>query len=166
MSGATDPPPRGPDPTPLADRAGPGRRTVRPGPYWAGVVASAVVSALVGLVAALVARNILSIDLISPAWVPGASDVTRFTVLGALAAVVAGALLYLLFLATPTPVQFFLWIVGLLTVAAAVVPFSDHATTKEQLTTAVVVGLIGVSVMAVLPGVAVRTAAVPGARRT
>jgi hypothetical protein len=137
------------------------RPTLRPGPFWAGVVATAVVSGLVGLLGTLVAKNILSIDVLSPTWVPGSTDVRRFTALGVLTAIVGGALLYLLYVATPAPMQFFLWIVGLLTAAGAVVPFSENATTKEQLTTALIIVLIGISVMALLSGVAARTSQRP-----
>jgi hypothetical protein len=137
------------------------RRKLRAGPFWAGVVATAVVSGLIGLLGVLVAKNLLDLNVLTPTWVPGDSDKTRFAVLGAGAAIVAGALLELLFIATPTPVQFFLWIVGLLTAAAAVWPFSGKGTTGAQVATAVIMILIGVSLMALLPGVATRTSVRP-----
>ena len=116
-----------------------------------------MVSALIGLLGALVARDILDLDLRLPTWVIGGNDVWRFTILGGVSAIIAGALLELLFVATPTPTRFFSWIVGLLTAAAAVLPFSQGGTTGEQAATAVIVILIGISVLSILPGVAART---------
>ena len=155
-------PPPGPD-QPLtraaaaAGRSQPSRRQPRPGPYWAGVAATAVVSALIGLLGALVARDIFDLDLRLPTWVLGGNDVWRFTILGGVSAIIAGALLELLFVATPTPTRFFSWIVGLLTAAAAILPFSQGGTTGEQGATAIIVILIGVSLLSILPGVAART---------
>ena len=121
------------------------------------MAATAVVSALIGLLGALVARDILNLDLRLPTWVLGGNDVWRFTILGGVSAIIAGALLELLFVATPTPTRFFSWIVGLLTAAAAILPFSQGGTTGEQAATAVIVILIGVSLLSILPGVAART---------
>jgi Family of unknown function (DUF6069) len=129
---------------------------LRPAPYWAGVLATAAVSGLIAVLGVLVAQDVLDLHLLTPSWVFGGSDVMRFAVLGASAAIFAGALLQLLFIAAPTPVRFFTWILLLLTAAAAVLPFSLKGGTGDQVATAVINVLVGVGIVTLLSGVAAR----------
>ena len=137
---------------------------VRAGPYWAGVLATALVAALIGLLGGLIAKNLLDLNLPTPSWVPGSSDATHLAVLGFAAGILAGALLQLLFLATPSPLRFFAWIVGLFTVAVAVAPFSTEATTEAKAATSVIAIIIGIAVISLLNSVTARTTvrAAPG----
>ena len=91
--------------SPGPGRAQPSSRAVevRAGPYWAGVLATAVVAALIGLLGGLIAKNLLDLNLPTPSWVPGDADATHLAVLGFAAGILAGGLLQLLFIATPSP---------------------------------------------------------------
>jgi membrane protein implicated in regulation of membrane protease activity len=64
--------------------------------------------------------------------------------------------LYLLILATPQPGLFFVWIMGLLTLAAVVYPFSTSALVNQRGATAVVNLALGVAITSLLTGVAAR----------
>jgi len=103
---------------------------VRPdtGQFWAGTAATAIVAALVALVGILICRWTLGIPILAPssegAW--GNAHTGEYVVAVACAAVVAGALLWLLMLATPQPGLFFGWIIGLATLAAVAYPFNPR----------------------------------------
>ena len=105
--------------------AGPPRPRLEVGRLWAGGVATAVVAALLALVGVLIVRAVLRIAVYAPAGA-GAFGDSRTLVLclgSAAAAIAATGLLHLLLVATPRPLTYFSWIVGLLTAAAAVIPF-------------------------------------------
>ena len=139
-----------------AARPAPQRRQPRPGPYWAGVAATAVMSALIGLLGALVARDILNLDLrlrpgCSAATMSGGSPSWRG--IGDHRRRVARVALRRDAHADP---------VLLLDRRAADGRRRDRAllqggTTGDQVATAVIVLLIGVSLLSILPGVAART---------
>jgi hypothetical protein len=121
------------------------------------VLATAVVAALIGLLGGLIAKNLLDLNLPTPSWVPGDKDATHLAVLGFAAGILAGVLLQLLFVATPSPMRFFGWIVGLITAAVAVLPFSTDATTGAKVATAVIAIIVGICVISLLNGVTART---------
>ena len=91
---------------------------------WAGGLATAIVAALVALVAVLVIRAVFRVSLYAPpsAGAFGDSDTLMLCVIAALAALVATALAHLLLLATPRPLSYLSWIIGLVTAAAVVLP--------------------------------------------
>jgi hypothetical protein len=105
---------------------------------WAGGIASAVVAALVALVGMLVVRTAASIALYAP---PEAGPLGDGSTL--LLCLVAAALAHLLLLGTPSPLTYFGWIVGLLTVAAAVAPFLSEESTGTALAVCVLHLVIG-----------------------
>jgi len=72
---------------------------------------------------------------------------------GFIAGIVGTAALWLLLALVPTPTKFFGWLGGLLTVAAAVVPFSYHVTTQNKIWLAVINLVIGLAVVTLLIGV-------------
>ncbi|MGE3285152.1 MAG: DUF6069 family protein [Pseudonocardia sp.] len=92
---------------------------------WAGGLATAVIAALIALVGVLVTRTIAQLALYSPldTGAFGDSDTLLLCAVAAAAALVATGLAHLLLLSTPQPMSYFGWIVGLVTVAAVVVPF-------------------------------------------
>src|SRR5579884_2874095 len=112
-------------PPPVAEP--PVRTEVNAGRLWAGGIAAAVVAALIGLVGVLVARAVFQLALLSPkqAGAFGDSNTLRLCVIAAVAALLATGLAHLLLVSTPSPLSYFGWIVGLLTVAAVVVPFLE-----------------------------------------
>jgi Family of unknown function (DUF6069) len=133
---------------------------VRPdsGQFWAGVAATAVVAALIALVGILVCRWTLNIPILAPAgdgaW--GNAHTAEYVLVAAIIAVIAGGLLYLLVLATPQPRMFFDWIMGLVTLAAVVYPFSTSAPLDLKGATAVVDLVLGIAIISLLTAVAAR----------
>lgn len=126
--------------------------------FWAGAVATAVVAALVALVGILICRWTLNIPILAPAgdgaW--GNAHTAEYALASAAAAIVAGALLYLLVLGTPQPRLFFDWILGLATLAAVVYPFSTSAPLDQKAATAVVNLVLGIAITSLLTAVAAR----------
>jgi Family of unknown function (DUF6069) len=126
---------------------------------WAGGAATAVVAALIALVGILICRWLFNIPILAPrqdgAW--GDASTGEYMLVAAAAAVVATALMYLLAVATPKPTAFFGWIIGLITVIAAVFPFSTTAPTSQKAATAIVNLVIGVAILSLIDGVATRS---------
>ncbi|MQA84008.1 MAG: hypothetical protein GEV03_05080 [Streptosporangiales bacterium] len=132
---------------------------VNAGRLWAGGIATAVVAALVVFVGVLIARGILDIPVLAPEGAGYLGDETTpvYAGLAALFALFSTALLQMLLLATPRPVQFFTWIVGLMTAAGALIPFGRSAPLEAEVVTAAINLLVGLAVISLLSGVA-RTA--------
>lgn len=126
--------------------------------YWAGVVATMVVAALVGIAGVVVLDGVFGIDLVAPPDLFGTgSDLWRYAVAGAVMALVAGLVLMLLVTTTPRPTVFFSWIFGLLTLVAATVPFAVADSTSSAIATALLNLVIGLSILSLLAGVARRS---------
>jgi Family of unknown function (DUF6069) len=126
--------------------------------FWAGALATAVVAALIALVGILICRWTLNIPILAPAgdgaW--GNAHTAEYALVAALIAILAAGLLYLLVLGTPQPNMFFNWILGLVTLAAVVYPFSTSAPLDQKFATAVVDLVIGIAIMSLLTAVAAR----------
>jgi len=137
---------------------GPGRLRPDSGQFWAGGVATAVVAALIALVGILICRWTLGIPILAPAgdgaW--GNAHTGEYVLLAACVALVATALLYLLVLGTPQPGLFFRWIMGLVTLAAVIYPFSTGAPLNQKAATAVVNLVLGCAIISLLTAVAAR----------
>jgi hypothetical protein len=84
----------------------------------------------------------------------GDASTVRLAGLAALAALLATGLLHLLLLSTPRPRRFFGWIVGLVTVIAAILPFMTDAELGTQVATAAISLAIGLAIGSLLSGVA------------
>src|SRR5690606_32898114 len=96
------------------------------GRLWAGGVGTAVVVALVIVVAIMLVRGILKCAVLSRE-AAGASvtvSTTSSALAGAAAAIAATGLLNLLLAFMPSPMQFYYWITGLLTALAVLLPFT------------------------------------------
>lgn len=126
--------------------------------FWAGVVATAIVAALIALVGILICRWTLGIPILSPAgdgaW--GNAHTGEYVLVAALVALVAGALLYLLEMGAPAARMFFAWILGLATLAAVVYPFSTSAPLEQKAATAIVNLILGIAITSLLSAVSAR----------
>jgi hypothetical protein len=137
-----------------------GSNRVRPdaGQFWAGATATAVVAALIALVGILICRWTLNIPILAPAgdgaW--GNAHTAEYALVAAIIAIIAGGLLYLLVLGTPQPLMCYDWIMGLVTLAAVVYPFSTSATVDQKAATAVVNLVLGIAITTLLTAVATR----------
>lgn len=138
----------------------PNSHDIRPdtGRLWAGGFATAVVAALIALVGVLVCRWTLGIPILAPqsdgAW--GSAHTGWFVLGAAIVALAATAVLHLLMLGTPDPGVFMKWIMGLVTLAAVVYPFSTGAPLDQKIATAAVCLVLGVAIASLLSAVAVR----------
>jgi hypothetical protein len=128
------------------------RLLIDAGRYWAGVVATAVVAALVGAVGVLVVEQIIDIELVTQS-VFSNSHTAEYTIGGAVAGAVAGLLLYLLAIAAPRPTAFFGWIMALATVVAALLPFTWTDHTDRAVATGVLNLVMGIAIWSLLSGV-------------
>lgn len=136
------------------------RPMVNPGVFVGGVLASAVVTAIAAWLAAWVIRAI--VDRVNEAgkfgvWNPMANDEYWFAVAGFACAIAAGALWYVLHLATPAPNEFFSWIVGLLIVASVVLPLLLSREWEVGLTTAVMHLVIGLPILFLIRSMGARS---------
>jgi hypothetical protein len=142
----------------------PVRTEVNIGRLWAGGIAAAVVAALIALVGLLVAKALFQIAETSPKHYNssfGEDSTVQLCIIAAAAAILATALVHLLLVSTPSPLSYFGWIVGLLTVAAVVVPFLTSSTWPIKLSEAVIHLVIGIAI-----GGLVSNAAVSASRLT
>jgi hypothetical protein len=123
---------------------------------WAGGLASAVVAALIALVGVLILRGVFDIHVLAPeeegTW--GDASTAQLAVAAAIAALVATGLVHLLLISTPRAMSFFVWIMGLGIVAAAIAPFATDASTSTQLATGAIYLVIGVAILSLVSGVA------------
>src|SRR5437762_670268 len=130
-----------PAPTPAGPRVDAGR-------LWAGGLATAIVAALVAVLGILVARGIFDVPVLAPkesgSW--GNANTFTYAMVAFGAALVATGLMHVLLLTTPSPFQFFGWIVLLLTAVAAAGPFATSATMSAKVATAVINALIGLAI--------------------
>jgi len=137
------------DPT-RGQPAPPTRPSVDAGRLWAGGLATAIVAALIAVLGILIARGIFDVPVLAPKesgnW--GNANTVTYAVVAFGAALVATGLMHLLLLTTPSPFQFFGWIVLLLTAVAAAAPFATGATLAAQVATAVINAIIGLAIFA------------------
>ena len=140
------------DPAP----AGPPRPRLDAGRLWAGGAATAVVAVLIAVVGVLIVRAVLRIAVYAPADAGafGGSSAMVLYVAAGVAALAATGLLHLLLVATPRPLTYFSWIVGLLTAAAAVLPFTHAANLGIAFAQAIIHLVIGLAIGSLLSGAA------------
>jgi hypothetical protein len=115
---------------------------------WAGGLATAVVAALIALVGVLVVRAVLRIALYAPseAGAFGDGDTAVLCVVAAAAALLATGLVHLLLVATPRPLSYFGWIVGLATAASVVLPIISVESLPIALAQSVIHLVIGLAI--------------------
>jgi hypothetical protein len=128
------------------------------GRFWAGVLATMLVAALIGLAATFILEEVLNLEIQPQAdlFATG-SDLMAWVVAGALFALGAALVLYLLVMSTPRPRSFFGWVVGLATVILAAVPFADRPEIVPAILAAIVWIIIGSAVYSLLTGTLSRT---------
>lgn len=133
------------------------------GRLWAGGLATALVAALIVIVAAFVIQAFVTIPVVPPLGATHLGDMVTlaYALLAALAAIAATGLLHVLLVATPRPLLFFSWIVALTTVVAVVTPFLAAATRDSQLVTAAINLVVGIAILSLLNGVGLSAARRP-----
>ncbi|GAC69763.1 DUF6069 family protein [Gordonia soli] len=139
---------------PKPKRASTMKPNVNPTLFVGGVVMTGVVTGLAAWLVAWIIRTI--VERVNEAgkfgvWNPVARDEIWFAVVGFLCALAAAALWYVLQLVTPSPDQFFRWIVGLLVVASVIVPLLLSSEISVGIGTAVMHLVIGLPILALIP---------------
>ncbi|KLN35045.1 hypothetical protein ACFVSK_12410 [Cellulosimicrobium cellulans] len=153
----TDPQAGFPDQRPPVNPADP-RLAVEAGRFWAGAAATALVAALIGLLGVIIFERIFSITLVPPPDLFGTgSRQAAWAIDGAILAVLAAGVLHLLILSTPRPRAFFGWIMALVVVVIAVLPFAWSSDVTAAALSGLINLLIGIAVWSLLAGVAGRT---------
>ena len=133
---------------------GPQRPRLEVGRLWAGGVATAVVAALIALVGVLIVRAVLRIAVYAPADAGafGGSNTVVLCLVSAAAALAATGLVHLLIVATPRPLTYFSWIVGLITAAATVLPFTYAESLPVAIAQAIINLVVGAAIGSLLSG--------------
>jgi hypothetical protein len=131
-------------------------KSIAAGRLWATGVATAVVAALVAVVATLFVRSVLDVPLFAPreAGVWGDATTGYLAAWAAAGAFVATGLLHLLLVTVVRPRAFFGWIAGLVTVSFALLPFTTNAALAPKAATAAVFLAIGGSITGLLSATA------------
>lgn len=142
-------------------------RRIRSGTLWAGGLATAVVSALVAAVGVVVCDAVFNLHPVH-LGLPGDSDVPSwisYPVIAFVGSLAATALLHLLLVRVPQPVRFFNWIMGLIAVLAAALPFTQGFSGRA-LVTAIIGVVCVVAITLLLIGTASRALVpIPPARQ-
>jgi hypothetical protein len=122
---------------------------VNAGRLWGGGVAAAIVAAFVAVVGLLIARGAFHTHVLVPKSSAAIvnSNMWRYALLAAAGALIATGLMHLLLLFAPSPRTFFAWIVGLATIAAAVVPFTTGADIDVKIATGCINLAIGIAIL-------------------
>jgi hypothetical protein len=133
--------------------------TILAGRLWAGGAATACVAALVAAVGVLLFDAVLDVKLVQPPLLltPTGSLAFNYALTAFVAALLSTALAHLLVMTTPRPRLFLGWIIGLVTVAAMVVPFATNGTLAGKVCTAGINLAVGIAIGSLLSGVLSRT---------
>ncbi|MET9212545.1 MULTISPECIES: DUF6069 family protein [unclassified Nocardia] len=125
------------------------------GKLWAGGIGTAVVAALLVVVAIMLVRGVLGIAILSPegAGAYGTVSTTSYALAAAGAALLATALLMVLLLAMPSPLTFFTWICLLVTAVAVILPFTLVADMDAKIATAAINLVVGLCITTMLGSV-------------
>lgn len=149
--------------TPYADD----RPGVDAGRLWAGGIATAVVAALIAVVGLLIARGLFGVAVLAPKgegiW--GNATTSTYAIIAALAALAATGLMHLLCLATPTPGQFFGWIMVLVTLIAVVVPLTLEVELSTKIATGLINLILGLAIASIISNMAVSARALNQRKR-
>ena len=140
--------------TPAPPAPGP---SVDAGRYWAGVAATALVAALIGVVGVVIVDRILQIDLVVQDPFGTGSSGAAYVIGGVVAAVLAGGILHLLVVTTPKPRAFFGWIMFLATLTVALLPLAWTDVLESSIASGVINALMGIAIWSLLLGVLSRT---------
>ncbi|HET6293766.1 MAG TPA: DUF6069 family protein [Kribbella sp.] len=129
------------------------RPTVDAARLWSGGLATALVAGLIGLVGVIVVRVMFDIAAYAPRSAGALGDTTAVALCvgAALAALLATGLVQLLMIATPQPLAYFGWIVGLVTAAAVFLPLLAGLT-AASVAEAVIHLVIGIAIGSLLSG--------------
>ncbi|GIH98382.1 DUF6069 family protein [Planobispora takensis] len=125
------------------------------GRLWGGGLATAVVAGLVAWLGVLVAEGILNVELLAPRsrGLTGASGTALYVISAGTGALIATLILQILVSLTPRPLAYFSTIIGLITAAFAILPFTAEAPLSTQIATGLANLCVGLVILTMLPKV-------------
>ncbi|HEY9376085.1 MAG TPA: DUF6069 family protein [Jiangellaceae bacterium] len=128
---------------------------VAAGRLWAGGLATALIAALTAVVGVLITTGILDLEVLAP---PGFtnSEAANYAIAAAVAALLATALIHLLIVSTPRPFAYFRWIMGLLILAATLIPFASSSALSTKVATGAINLVVGIAIASLTSGTASR----------
>jgi hypothetical protein len=130
------------------------RRRVDEGRLWVGGLMVAIVAAGLAIVGLLLARGIADVPvLVKKDGQLVNAETWWYAAAAFVGALVATGLLNVLLLWAPRPYLFFGWIVGLVTAAAALVPFTFDAELAPRVATCAINLAIGICIGSLLAGI-------------
>lgn len=127
------------------------------GPFFAGIAATALVAAIAGWVTTAILQAIYSRAEWGTVWAYGAGDPWTAAFTGALAAILSGALMWLLVQGVPSPMTFYSWIGALIVVAVVALPFLAANTWQAALGAGILHGFLGIVIITLTDVVSRRT---------
>jgi hypothetical protein len=127
------------------------------GRLWVGGLATALVAALTAAVGVLIVTGLLDVEVLAPPGFTG-SVTGDYAIAAAIAALLATALIHLLLVASPRPLAFFHWIIGLLIIVVTLLPFASAAELATKLATAAINLVVGIAIASLTSGTAARVA--------
>jgi hypothetical protein len=127
------------------------------GRLWVGGLATALVAALTAAVGVLIATGLFDVEVLAPPGFTG-SVTGDYAIAAAIAALLATALIHLLLVASPRPLAFFHWIIGLLIIVVTLLPFASAAELATKLATAAINLVVGIAIASLTSGTAARVA--------
>jgi hypothetical protein len=136
------------------DRTDQRARAVHAPTLWAGGAATALVAALVVLVGLVIVRDLLDVTVYPTGGGLLGSQTPSLMLYAAVVALAATALLHGLLISTPRALSFFSWIMGLLTILAAIAPFAIDTSWASRVGSAAIYVVTGVAITSLLSGVA------------
>ncbi|QSB05350.1 DUF6069 family protein [Natronoglycomyces albus] len=141
---------------PQAGQPGPDERVVDAGKLWSGGVGTAVIASLVVLVGILLVRGVLAIPVLAPedAGTYGTASTTSYAFGAFGIAILATGLLHMMLMFMPSPISFFNWILGLMTLVSVLIPFTMNAEMESQIATASINVVTGICIISLLNTVA------------
>ncbi|GAA4214636.1 DUF6069 family protein [Actinocatenispora rupis] len=154
--------------SPPAAPAPPRRQPVfNPTRLWTGGVVTALIAALLAVVGFLIVGNVLGMTIlgVKPSGQPFTPSMIGYAFAGAVASLLATAVMHLLLVGTPRPLFYFGWIGALCTAILVLIPLGIHQREGGWLAVAptAVINLIGgIAITAIVRG----TAAASLTRRT
>jgi hypothetical protein len=129
--------------------ANPAARTFDDVRYWVGGGLTAAIAALIGLIGLVVSRGILHIPV-----VVGSGSAVSYAAYGLSAAglaILAAGLFAGMIRVAPRPVTYYAWIVGMVSVLAALLPFTTTASLHSQIAFGVTNLAVGLVIALLVP---------------
>lgn len=123
---------------------------------WTGGVAAALIEALLAIVGFLVVKNILRMPIlgVAPSGNTFNPTMAGYAFAGAVAAILATAVMHLLLVGTPRPLFYFGWIGALCTAILVLIPLGIRQSWSEVIPTAVINLIGGIVITAIVRGTA------------